>query len=92
MAGEKWFIIVLVTVSETEVESLIVQFHELLGESAAKDREVPGLDRNRFRTLLYHEFGLTHHKIMDGGILCDTIYICIFACARLLANPWVSLK
>ncbi|XP_035039305.2 EF-hand calcium-binding domain-containing protein 1-like [Hippoglossus stenolepis] len=51
--------------SETEVEGLIRLYHELLGESAAQGRAVTGLDRNRFRTLLYNKFGMTDDLIMD---------------------------
>ena len=79
MAGEKWSTVVLVAVSKTEVESLIGLYHELLGESAAQGRGVTGLDRSRFRTLLYNMFGMTDDMIMDGGILFNTIqYYTIF--------------
>ncbi|XP_060949332.1 calaxin-like [Limanda limanda] len=52
--------------SKTEVEGLIGLYHELLGESAAQGRAVTGLDRSRFRTLLYNMFGMTDDMIMDG--------------------------
>ncbi|XP_035039304.1 EF-hand calcium-binding domain-containing protein 1-like [Hippoglossus stenolepis] len=52
--------------SKTEVEGLIGLYHELLGESAAQGRGVTGLDRSRFRTLLYNMFGMTDDMIMDG--------------------------
>ncbi|XP_062266584.1 calaxin-like [Platichthys flesus] len=52
--------------SKTEVEGLIGLYHELLGESAAQGRAVTGLDRSRFRTLLYNMFGMTDDMLMDG--------------------------
>ncbi|XP_053302524.1 calaxin [Pleuronectes platessa] len=52
--------------SKAEVEGLIGLYHELLGESAAQGRAVTGLDRSRFRTLLYNMFGMTDDMIMDG--------------------------
>ncbi|CAB1436046.1 unnamed protein product [Pleuronectes platessa] len=52
--------------NETEVEALIGLYHETLGESAAQGGAVTGLDRNRFRMLLYHMFGMTDDMIMAG--------------------------
>ncbi|CAB1436045.1 unnamed protein product [Pleuronectes platessa] len=52
--------------SKAEVEGLIGLYHELLGGSAAQGRAVTGLDRSRFRTLLYNMFGMTDDMIMDG--------------------------
>ncbi len=54
-------------VNKTEVECLIREFYVHVRESAIPGREVNGLDRGKFRSLLHTLFGLTDDIIMDGG-------------------------
>uniref|UniRef100_A0A3P8WEP2 Calaxin n=2 Tax=Cynoglossus semilaevis TaxID=244447 RepID=A0A3P8WEP2_CYNSE len=51
--------------SKTEVECLIREFNLLLGEPVSTGRTVSGLDKERFRSILHNNFGLTDDMIMD---------------------------
>ncbi|XP_058475678.1 calaxin [Solea solea] len=51
--------------NKTEVECLIREFNVLLGECAASGRAVNGLDKEKFRSILHNNFGMTDDMIMD---------------------------
>ncbi|KAM9340002.1 calaxin [Symphorus nematophorus] len=51
--------------NKTEVEYLIREFHVLLGEPTVPGKAAHGLDRGRFRSILYNMFRMTDDMIMD---------------------------
>ncbi|XP_047461456.1 EF-hand calcium-binding domain-containing protein 1 [Mugil cephalus] len=52
--------------NKIEVEGLIGEYEVLMQDMSNYGREVPGLERGKFRSKLHSMFGITHDIIMDG--------------------------
>ncbi|XP_069033221.1 calaxin isoform X2 [Embiotoca jacksoni] len=68
--------------NKTETEYLIREFNVLLGEPTNPRRAALGMDRGKFRSILYNIFGMTDDMIMDG----------VFRTFDTASDGFVSLK